>query len=82
MRRLYDVVDWKIESIVPEMAENKKFDEFLKELAKEAEVADPQFKTLKEPAYNLNLGGIIVVLGFPPVDKEKEPRLRGLIDQK
>lgn len=82
MKKLYDMIDWKVESIMPEMKDCKKFDEYLVDICKETEITDPDFKKLKEPVYNLNYGGLVIVMGLPIVEKEKIPKLKSLFDQK
>lgn len=82
MKKLYDLVDWKIETFMPEMKDCKQFDDFVRVLCREQEVTDPEFKTLREPVFNLNLGGVIIVLGLPIVDREKSVKLRNLFDLK
>lgn len=82
MRHLYDLVDWKLETVLPEFANNPKFEEIIKELSNETEAQDAQFKALREPVYDLNMGGIVVVTGLPIVDKEKSVKLRALFETK
>lgn len=82
MSKLYNLIDWRLDAILPEFANNKKFEDIVKDLCHETENTDAQFKALKEPVYNLNLGGIVVVMGLPIVDREKSAKLQALFYQK